>query len=176
MRGDRKPSPVLPPERVPEAFDRGAGSYDTLVAANPGYHAHLRRSARRLGLPPRRRPAGARPRLRHRCVHRGAAARPRRSRDHRGGRLGRHARAGRPQALADGVRFVHAPAEDLAEAGVDGPFDAVFAAYLFRNLTDPDAVLRRCATAVARRAAGGARVLAQRPGHPGRVDGGVPGW
>ena len=31
--------------------------------------------------------------------------------------------------------------ERLAEAGVDGPFDAVFAAYLFRNVTDPDAVL-----------------------------------
>lgn len=41
----------------------------------------------------------------------------------------------------DGVRFVRAPAERLLEAGVEGPFDAVFAAYLFRNVTDPDAVL-----------------------------------
>ncbi|WP_030327559.1 class I SAM-dependent methyltransferase, partial [Streptomyces sp. NRRL B-3229] len=40
------------------------------------------------------------------------------------------------------VRFVCAPAEALAEAGVEGPFDAVFAAYLFRNVADPDAVLR----------------------------------
>ncbi|WP_060877727.1 methyltransferase domain-containing protein, partial [Streptomyces scabiei] len=41
----------------------------------------------------------------------------------------------------EGVRFVHAPAERLVDAGVEGPFDAVFAAYLFRNVADPDAVL-----------------------------------
>jgi ubiquinone/menaquinone biosynthesis C-methylase UbiE len=41
-----------------------------------------------------------------------------------------------------GVRFVHSRVEDLADAGVSGPFDAVFAAYLFRNLADPDAELR----------------------------------
>jgi ubiquinone/menaquinone biosynthesis C-methylase UbiE len=44
------------------------------------------------------------------------------------------------------VRFVHARAEELAEklppAGVTGQFDAVFAAYLVRNLPDPDAGLR----------------------------------
>ncbi|MYW17285.1 class I SAM-dependent methyltransferase, partial [Streptomyces sp. SID2955] len=40
-----------------------------------------------------------------------------------------------------GVTFVRAPAERLAEAGVDGPFDAVFAGYLLRNVSDPDAVL-----------------------------------
>ncbi|NEB09990.1 class I SAM-dependent methyltransferase, partial [Streptomyces coelicoflavus] len=32
--------------------------------------------------------------------------------------------------------------EDLDRAEVRGPFDAVFAAYLFRNVSDPDAVLR----------------------------------
>jgi ubiquinone/menaquinone biosynthesis C-methylase UbiE len=41
----------------------------------------------------------------------------------------------------DAVRFVHAPVERLAAAGVDGPFDAVFCAYLLRNCSDPDAVL-----------------------------------
>ena len=40
------------------------------------------------------------------------------------------------------VRFVHSRIEDLAEAGVDGPFDGIFAAYLLRNLADPDAQLR----------------------------------
>lgn len=35
------------------AFDRAAPGYDRLLAANPGYHAQLRRSARRLGLPGR---------------------------------------------------------------------------------------------------------------------------
>src|SRR3954447_10274552 len=38
---------------VPEAFDEVADRYDLMVAMNPGYHAHLRRSARALvaGLP-----------------------------------------------------------------------------------------------------------------------------
>jgi ubiquinone/menaquinone biosynthesis C-methylase UbiE len=40
------------------------------------------------------------------------------------------------------VRFVHSRIEDLAEAGVTGPFDGIFAAYLLRNLPDPDAVIR----------------------------------
>jgi ubiquinone/menaquinone biosynthesis C-methylase UbiE len=38
------------------------------------------------------------------------------------------------------VRFLHLTAEDVATAGA-GPFDAVFAACLFRNLTDPDRIL-----------------------------------
>ena len=38
---------------VPEAFDEVADRYDLMVALNPGYHAHLRHSARDLvaGLP-----------------------------------------------------------------------------------------------------------------------------
>jgi ubiquinone/menaquinone biosynthesis C-methylase UbiE len=47
----------------------------------------------------------------------------------------------RAKPWPDGVEFVHTPAENLAEAGVTGPFDAVFAAYLFRNVAAPDAVL-----------------------------------
>jgi ubiquinone/menaquinone biosynthesis C-methylase UbiE len=41
---------------VPEAFDEVAHRYDLMVALNPGYHVHLRRSARVLvaGLPPER--------------------------------------------------------------------------------------------------------------------------
>jgi ubiquinone/menaquinone biosynthesis C-methylase UbiE len=38
------------------------------------------------------------------------------------------------------VRFLHLSAEELHAAG-EGPFDAVFAAYLFRNVSDPDGVL-----------------------------------
>ena len=45
----------------------------------------------------------------------------------------------------DSVRFVHTPIEALAEAGVAGPFDGILAAYLLRNLADPDAQLRRFA-------------------------------
>ncbi len=44
------------------------------------------------------------------------------------------------------VRFVHSRIEDLAGAGVDGPFDGIFAAYLVRNLADPDAQLKRFRT------------------------------
>ena len=38
-------------EEVPAAFDTGAAAYARLVGANPGYHAHLRLSARRMRLP-----------------------------------------------------------------------------------------------------------------------------
>ncbi len=103
--------PLLRDAALTAAFDRGAGRYDRLVALNPGYHAQLRRSARRLRLPD------------------GGAGR----------RVLERARAKR---WPDRVSFVHAPAEELGRAGVHGPFDAVLAAYLFRNLTGPDAVLR----------------------------------
>jgi ubiquinone/menaquinone biosynthesis C-methylase UbiE len=39
------------------------------------------------------------------------------------------------------VRFVHARAEELSRSGVVGPFDGIFAAYLVRNLPNPDAGL-----------------------------------
>ena len=41
------------------------------------------------------------------------------------------------------MRFVHSRIEDLADAGVVGPFDGILAAYLIRNLADPDGTLRR---------------------------------
>jgi ubiquinone/menaquinone biosynthesis C-methylase UbiE len=41
------------------------------------------------------------------------------------------------------VRFVHGRIEDLADLGVDGAFDGILAAYLLRNLPDPDAQLKR---------------------------------
>ena len=40
------------------------------------------------------------------------------------------------------VRFVHARIEELAEHGITGPFDGILAAYLLRNLADPDSQLR----------------------------------
>jgi ubiquinone/menaquinone biosynthesis C-methylase UbiE len=47
------------------------------------------------------------------------------------------------KAWPESVRFVHTPIEGLADAGVQGPFDGIFAAYLLRNLADPNAQLRR---------------------------------
>ncbi len=124
------------------AFDRASRTYDALVAANPGYHRELRRSARRLGLPD----GGAGLRVLDLGCGTGAStaallrAAPRAritAVDASAGML-RRARAKR---WPDHVDFVHAAAEDLPLPAARGPFDAVFAAYLFRNLADPDRVL-----------------------------------
>jgi len=40
---------------------------------------------------------------------------------------------------------VHSRIEDLADAGIVGPFDGMLAVYLIRNLDDPDETLRRFA-------------------------------
>lgn len=129
--------------QVPAAFDRGAAAYDRLVGANPGYHADLRRSARAFGLPA----GGEGARLLDAGCGTGAstaalvAAAPRARIVGVDASAGMLARA-RAKPWPPGVRFVHAGVEDLAGAGVDGPFDGVFAAYLIRNLPDPDAALR----------------------------------
>ncbi|MGR8007390.1 class I SAM-dependent methyltransferase [Streptomyces hypolithicus] len=133
---------LLRDEALSSAFDRAARTYDRLVAFNPGYHAHLRRSARRLGLPS----GGAGLRLLDLGCGTGAstAALLRAAPlaeivavDASAGMLER----ARAKSWPAGVTFVHAPAERLVEAGVEGLFDAAFAAYLFRNVHDPDAVL-----------------------------------
>ncbi|WP_055569821.1 class I SAM-dependent methyltransferase [Streptomyces atriruber] len=133
---------VLRDDTLSAAFDHAARTYDRLVAANPGYHAHLRRSARRLQLPR----GGAGLRLLDLGCGTGASTAALRGAaplaeivavDASAGMLERAEAKPWPPT----VTFVHAPAEQLAQAGVEGPFDAVFAAYLFRNLADPDAVL-----------------------------------
>ncbi|MFE5846957.1 class I SAM-dependent methyltransferase [Streptomyces niveus] len=124
------------------AFDHAALSYDRLVTANPGYHAHLRRSARRLRLPR----GGAGLRLLDLGCGTGAstaallAAAPHAEIVAVDASAGMLARAATKRWPA-GVSFVHAPVERLADAGVVGPFDGVFAAYLFRNVSDPDGTL-----------------------------------
>ncbi|MFK0117644.1 class I SAM-dependent DNA methyltransferase [Streptomyces sp. NPDC090994] len=136
--------PLLRDTALAAAFDHGADTYDRLVALNPGYHAHLRRSARRLALG-----AGGEPVRRVLDLGCGtgastaalAAALPAAritGVDASAGML----RRARAKTWPTRVRFVRAPAEGLERAGVRGPFDAVFAAYLFRNLSDPDSVLR----------------------------------
>ncbi|MET7933128.1 class I SAM-dependent methyltransferase [Streptomyces sp. NPDC005322] len=133
---------LLRDDDLAAAFDHAALRYDRLVAVNPGYHAHLRRSARRLGLPARR--AGLR--LLDLGCGTGAStaalltAAPEARIVAVDVSAGMLARAGAKTWPAR-VRFVHAPVERLADAGVTGPFDAVFAAYLLRNVTEPDAVL-----------------------------------
>ncbi|WP_445165837.1 class I SAM-dependent methyltransferase [Mycolicibacterium sp. Dal123E01] len=128
---------------VPGAFDVGAPAYDKLVGANPGYHDHLRISARRMRIPG----GGAGLRLLDAGCGTGAstaallAAAPHAeivAVDASAGMLAEAAAKSWP----DTVRFVHSPIETIADAGIHGPFDGILAAYLLRNVTDPDATLR----------------------------------
>ncbi|MEX7472049.1 class I SAM-dependent methyltransferase [Mycobacterium adipatum] len=128
---------------VPEAFDAGADAYDGLVGANPGYHSHLRLSAQRMQLPD----AGRGLRLLDIGCGTGAStAALLKQAPHAqiigvDGSAGMLARA-RAKDWPDTVSFVQSRAEDLEQAGVSGPFDGILAAYLVRNLPDPDPVLR----------------------------------
>ncbi|MGW2836277.1 methyltransferase [Streptomyces sp. NPDC001493] len=150
---------LLHDAELSSAFDHASLAYDRLVAANPGYHAHLRRSARRLGLPH----GGAGLRVLDLGCGTGAstaallAAAPYAEIVAVDASAGMLAQAAAKEWPAH-VRFVHSPVEALADGAGAGPggavggdtvgggavggrFDAVFAAYLFRNVTDPDAVL-----------------------------------
>ncbi|WP_333767800.1 class I SAM-dependent methyltransferase [Streptomyces sp. IBSBF 2435] len=124
------------------AFDHGSLAYDRLVAVNPGYHRDLRRSARRLGLAD----GGRGLRLLDLGCGTGAstaallAAAPHAeivAVDASAGMLERAAAKRWPA----GVTFVHAPVEAMEGPSAHGRFDAALAAYLFRNVSDPDRVL-----------------------------------
>ncbi len=128
---------------VPDAFDAGADAYDRLVGANPGYHTNLRRSVQRMGLPGN----GRGLRLLDAGCGTGAstaallAAAPEAeivAVDASRGML----EAARAKSWPPSVRFVHCPIEELGEHGITGPFDGILAAYLLRNLVDPDSQLR----------------------------------
>lgn len=133
----------LEPQNVPEAFDAGARDYDGLVGANPGYHEHLRMSAERMQLPDK----GRGLRLLDIGCGTGAstaallAVAPYAEIIAADGSAGMLTEA-EAKTWPASVRFVHSRAEDLADAGVTGPFDGILAAYLVRNLADPDPVLR----------------------------------
>lgn len=134
----------LPKTEVPGAFDVGAQAYDRLVGANPGYHDHLRISARRMRLPD----GGRGLRLLDAGCGTGASTAALLEAAPHAEIVAVDASAGMLEQAAaktwpDTVRFVHTPIEELAEAGVEGPFDGILAAYLLRNLADPDAQLHR---------------------------------
>lgn len=128
---------------VHSAFDAGAHRYDQLVGANPGYHEHLRLSARRMGLPN----AGAGLRLLDLGCGTGASTAALLDAAPHAEVVGVDASAqmlaqARMKTWPPGVSFIHTRVEDLAHAGITGPFDGVLAAYLVRNLASPDAGLR----------------------------------
>ena len=128
---------------VPAAFDAGAAAYDGLVDANPGYHDHLRLSARRMALPD----GGRGLRLLDAGCGTGAstaallAAAPHAEIVAVDGSACMLAQA-RAKDWPKSVSFIQSYVEQLAANGVHGPFDGIFAAYLVRNLADPDTVLR----------------------------------
>jgi ubiquinone/menaquinone biosynthesis C-methylase UbiE len=133
----------LPRGDVPTAFNVGARAYDRLVGANPGYHASLELSARRMQLPNRGRglrllDAGCGTGASTAALLQVAPEAEIVAVDAAEGML----EAAREKSWPPTVRFVHSRIEDLAEHGIIGPFDGILAAYLLRNLTDPDAQLR----------------------------------
>ena len=136
---------------VPEAFDEVADRYDLMVALNPGYHAHLRHSARDLvaGLP-----HGQTCRILDLGCGSGASTRALVDELDRAGvcaevlgidgSVGMLAQAGR-KPWPGWVRFEQGRAEALEQVCYDTGFeapDAVFAAYLLRNVSDRDGLLR----------------------------------
>ncbi|MCW2903777.1 MAG: ubiE [Streptosporangiaceae bacterium] len=137
MTGDR-----LARRHVPAAFDRGAQAYDRLVGMNPGYHTDLRRSARALSLPT----GGTGSRVLDAGCGTGASTAALVAAAPQARIVGVDASPGmlaqaRAKPWPATVQFVHGRIEDLARAGIDGPFDGIFAAYLLRNLPDPDSAL-----------------------------------
>jgi ubiquinone/menaquinone biosynthesis C-methylase UbiE len=129
---------------IPGAFDAGAPAYDKLVDTNPGYHSHLRLSVQRMRIANR----GVGLRLLDAGCGTGAstaalvAGAPRAeivAVDASAGMLAQAAAKPWPSS----VSFVLSRIEDVAEAGVRGPFDGILAAYLVRNVADKDAQLRR---------------------------------
>lgn len=143
-------------DELPLAFDEAAPSYDTMVARNPGYHAHLATAADALltALP-----AGRTARLVDLGCGSGASTRALLDAATRTDRAvevtGVDASRGMLDEAADkvwpvGVRFEHGLAQELgARAGewrltsdrTGGGVDGVLAAYLFRNVTQRDEVL-----------------------------------
>ena len=141
---------------VPEAFDDAAPSYDLMVALNPGYHRHLRSAAHALveRLPLRSSPSERPVQLLDLGCGSGASTRAlvtamrRLSRRFRligvDGSTGMLEQA-RTKTWPPGVWFEHRRAEDLSAAradwGLSEAVDGIFAAYLFRNVSDRDKVL-----------------------------------
>jgi ubiquinone/menaquinone biosynthesis C-methylase UbiE len=142
---------MISTEEVPLAFDEAAPSYDSMVARNPGYHAHLASAADALltALP-----AGPTARLVDLGCGSGASTRALLTTADRTGRAvdvtGVDASRGMLDEAADktwpdGVRFEHGLAQELGaragEWGLADGVDGVLAAYLFRNVTERDEVL-----------------------------------
>ncbi|MBH5338304.1 methyltransferase domain-containing protein [Streptomyces pactum] len=123
------------------AFDHAAHTYDRLTALSPGHRTELLRSARRLRLPA----GGAGLHVLDLGCGTGASTRALLRAAPRARITGIDASPGmlrraRAAPWPPRVRFRQLTAEEAVTAG-EGPFDAVFAAFLLRNVTDPDRIL-----------------------------------
>ena len=126
---------------VPTQFNGVAKNYDLLTTLNPGYHAHLRKSAKRLEL-------GPKARILDLCCGTGAstAALARVYPDARitgvdaSEDMLEQARA---KSKLDGIEFIHGDAMDVRACGIEGEFDGILMAYGIRNVPDPDLCLER---------------------------------
>lgn len=133
---------LLRDHELAHAFDRASHTYDRLTALNPGYRSDLLRSAHRLRLPRGGRglrvlDLGCGTGASTRALLRAAPYARITAVDASAGML-EQARAKR---WPPNVRFVHRSAEQIPTTEDDGSYDAVFAAYLFRNVAEPGAVL-----------------------------------
>jgi len=138
-----KPGRIDPAEAA-RAFDVHARSYDKLVGANPGYHEHLRMSARRMGLPNR----GAGLRLLDLGCGTGAstAALLDAAPDAEITAVDASAEMlsyAQRKVWPPKVRFVHGNVDELEKIKIVGPYDGILASYLLRYLVDRDASLRQ---------------------------------
>jgi ubiquinone/menaquinone biosynthesis C-methylase UbiE len=148
---------MITTDNVAAAFDEVALSYDLMVALNPGYHAHLRAAADALvEWLPRPELAGPSPLVRLLDLGCGSGASTRavqRAAEAAGLRfaiVGVDASAGmleqaRAKHWPTGVRFEVGQAEVVSSSrdswGFGDSIHGAFAAYLFRNVADRDAVL-----------------------------------
>jgi ubiquinone/menaquinone biosynthesis C-methylase UbiE len=147
---------VITTENVFEAFDEAAPRYDLMVALNPGYHRHLRSAADSLveAMPNNSESSTDRPAVVDLGCGSGASTRAlQRSLEAAGfgpEAVGIDASAGmvdqaRSKSWPPGIRFEMGMAEELVSAreqwGLSEPRSGVFAAYLFRNVTERDKVL-----------------------------------
>ncbi|MET0191324.1 MAG: class I SAM-dependent methyltransferase [Pseudonocardia sediminis] len=134
---------AIRPATVHRAYGRRAAGFDGFLKTIPGYHAHLRMSTNRMGL----RGGSA---LRLLDVGCGTGASTAALLDAAPGATVVAVDAStemiavaRKKNWPPHVEFVHTRLETLAEAGVHGPFDGIFAAYLVSNLPDAEIGLRR---------------------------------
>jgi ubiquinone/menaquinone biosynthesis C-methylase UbiE len=157
---------MITTENLAAAFDEVAPRYDLMVALNPGYHAHLRAAADALveWLPRRKSASSMRPEpVEGRQSHlylldlgcgSGASTRAVLGAAQAAGLRSEIVGVDASPAMVEqarakqwpvGVRFEVGQAEKVAGSrgswGRGAPIDGAFAAYLFRNVSDRDALL-----------------------------------